>query len=245
MCVIGCQVESSEMVTVLSEPKILCTPCHIIPKTTTTAKNNGNEMVFTDKGLKYKSESDDSDSDVSMSTDSDGGVIENSSFGSDSGEEEEKNDKQDNNQQIEEDDDEVVKAIKLEKDKKRDHPPLISSEDFIVDICFHPEKDIIAVANIMGDVLVYAYNDEETNLLTSHELHLTACRAVEFDSEGRNMYTTAKDKAIMVTDFETGKLKKCYENAHDEPVYCLHCLDDNKIVTGKLPYIIGGVFQNQ
>lgn len=42
-----------------------------------------------------------------------------------------------------------------------------------------------------------------------------------------------QDKAIMATDVETGKLKKCYENAHDEPVYRLLCLDQNKIVTGE------------
>lgn len=41
-----------------------------------------------------------------------------------------------------------------------------------------------------------------------------------------------QDKAIMVTDVETGKLRQCYENAHDDPVYCLRPLDDNKIVTG-------------
>lgn len=37
----------------------------------------------------------------------------------------------------------------------------------------------------------------------------------------------------MATDVETGKLKKCYEDAHDEPVYRLLCLDENKIVTGE------------
>lgn len=30
----------------------------------------------------------------------------------------------------------------------------------------------------------------------------------------------------------SGKLQKCYEDAHDEPIYCLKCLDENKIVTG-------------
>lgn len=36
----------------------------------------------------------------------------------------------------------------------------------------------------------------------------------------------------MTTDVETGKLKNCIENAHEEPVYKLLCLDTNKIVTG-------------
>lgn len=37
----------------------------------------------------------------------------------------------------------------------------------------------------------------------------------------------------MAVDVETGKLKKCYENAHDEPVYRLLNLGNNKIVTGE------------
>lgn len=37
----------------------------------------------------------------------------------------------------------------------------------------------------------------------------------------------------MVADVESGKLKRCYENAHDEPVYSLKCLDSTKFVTGK------------
>lgn len=37
----------------------------------------------------------------------------------------------------------------------------------------------------------------------------------------------------MATDIETGKLKYCIESAHEEPVYRLLCLNNNKIVTGK------------
>lgn len=36
----------------------------------------------------------------------------------------------------------------------------------------------------------------------------------------------------MATDVETGKLKQCFENAHDDPVYKLLPLDSNKIVSG-------------
>ncbi|CAD0196199.1 unnamed protein product [Chrysodeixis includens] len=91
-----------------------------------------------------------------------------------------------------EDDDDVVKAIKAEKNKQRDHPPAISCEDFIVDISMHPSKNLIAIANIVGDVLLYEYNNEETKLVNTLELHLKACRDVEFDDEGTTLYSTAK-----------------------------------------------------
>lgn len=132
----------------------------------------------------------------------------------------------------EDDEDEVVKAIKAEKIKPRDHPPMINCEDFIVDISFSPTKNIIALASIVGDVLLYEYSNDENKLLSTMELHLKACRDIEFNHEGTTLFSTAKDKVILATDVETGKLKMCYEKAHDEPVYRLYCLDNNKIVTG-------------
>ncbi|KAL0894735.1 hypothetical protein ABMA27_013269 [Loxostege sticticalis] len=139
-----------------------------------------------------------------------------------------------NNSDDDDDDDgdEVVQAIKAEKNKVRDHPPPINCEDFIVDISFNPVKNLIALANIVGDVLLYEYSNEETKLVETFELHLKACRGVEFDDNGLTMYSTSKDKTIMATDVETGKLKKCYESAHDDPVYSMTCLGGEKIVTG-------------
>jgi hypothetical protein len=54
----------------------------------------------------------------------------------------------------EEEEDEVVKAIRREREKCREHPPDIQSEDFVVDISFHPQEDIIAAATITGDVIL-------------------------------------------------------------------------------------------
>lgn len=45
-------------------------------------------------------------------------------------------------------------------------------------------------------------------------------------------YFQFQDKVIIATDVETGKFKNCYEGAHDEPVYSMLCLDNNKIITG-------------
>ncbi|XP_013200488.1 WD repeat-containing protein 55 homolog [Amyelois transitella] len=185
------------------------------------------------------------DFDKNSSDESEDNESSNDSFGSDDGnegmeEEDEPNDdpcevKVEERSEInlnEDDDDEVVKAILAEKNKQRDHPPLITLEDFIVDISFSPIKNLIAVANIVGDILLYEYSNEETKLVSTLELHLKACRDVEFDDTGLSMYSTAKDKVIMITDVGTGKLKQCYENAHDEPVYKLLCLDNSKFVTG-------------
>jgi len=54
----------------------------------------------------------------------------------------------------EEEEDEVVKALRREREKCREHPPDIQSEDFIVDISFHPQREVIAAATITGDVIL-------------------------------------------------------------------------------------------
>lgn len=51
-----------------------------------------------------------------------------------------------------EEDDEVVKSIIRSQNRNTNHPPPITTEDHVVDICFHPNSDMIAIANIVGDV---------------------------------------------------------------------------------------------
>lgn len=133
----------------------------------------------------------------------------------------------------EEEEDEVIKAIRRENERQRDHPPTIQCEDFITDICFHPKEDIIAVASIIGDVVLYKYSNEENTLLNTLEMHTKACRDVEFDEDGKIMFSVAKDKSIMLTDVQTTKLINFFDDAHDSPIYCVRVLDSNLFMTGK------------
>lgn len=185
--------------------------------------------------LDFKNFDTDSSDDSSHDFNEDSEFDEDQQSSSEEGEEANSNNQEDkdkNDDNIDDDEDDVVKAIRAEKNRPRDHPPTITCEDFIVDISFHPSKNIIALANIVGDVLLYEYNNEETKLLNTLELHTKACRDIEFDDDGIVMFTTGKDKAIIATDVETRKLKQCIENAHEEPIYKLLSLDENKIVTG-------------
>uniref|UniRef100_A0A0K8WLR3 WD repeat-containing protein 55 homolog n=1 Tax=Bactrocera latifrons TaxID=174628 RepID=A0A0K8WLR3_BACLA len=131
-----------------------------------------------------------------------------------------------------EEDDETVRAIIAAIKKPRTAPPEIKLDDFITDICFHPERDIIALATITGDVCLYAYANEENTLLRNIEIHAKSCRDVEFTEDGRDLLTCSKDKSIMITDMETEKLKKFYESAHDEAINKLHIIDENLFSTG-------------
>ncbi|XP_053995868.1 WD repeat-containing protein 55 homolog isoform X2 [Hylaeus anthracinus] len=131
-----------------------------------------------------------------------------------------------------EEEDEVVKAIIRSKDAHTNHPPPITIEDHVVDICFHPNSDMIAVASIVGDVYLYKYSNTETELVSTLELHLKACRDIEFNESGTILFSTAKDLSIMLTDVETEKLTRLYENAHEEPIYTMTVIGAHVFATG-------------
>ncbi|CAD6996448.1 WD repeat-containing protein 55 homolog [Ceratitis capitata] len=132
----------------------------------------------------------------------------------------------------EDEDDETVRAMIAAIKKPRSVPPEIKLDDFITDVCFHPERDIIALATITGDVSIYEYANEGNTLLRNIEIHAKSCRDVEFTEDGRDLLTCSKDKSIMITDMETEKLKKFYESAHDEAINKLHVIDEHLFATG-------------
>ncbi|XP_043516741.1 WD repeat-containing protein 55 homolog [Frieseomelitta varia] len=131
-----------------------------------------------------------------------------------------------------EDEDEVVKAIIRSKNINTNHPPAITTEDHVVDICFHPNSNMIAVANIVGDIHLYKYNNTSTELMSTLELHLKACRDIEFNDSGTTLFSTAKDLCIMLTDVQTEKLIRLYEDAHEEPVYTMTVIGEHMFATG-------------
>ncbi|XP_037902837.1 WD repeat-containing protein 55 homolog [Hermetia illucens] len=132
----------------------------------------------------------------------------------------------------EEEDDDTVKAIIAAIKKPRFQPPEIKLDDFVTDISFHTDEDILAIATITGDVLLYKYSNEENTLLKSFEVHTKACRDIEFSEDGKILLSCSKDKSVMLTDVETGKLKKFYDNAHNSAIYTLYVVDENLFATG-------------
>jgi WD repeat-containing protein 55 len=128
--------------------------------------------------------------------------------------------------------DEVVKKILTELKKPRSKPPNITTEDFPTDLSFHPERNILAVGTVVGDILVYKYSNDENTLLSTHEVHSKAIRDIEFSIDGKDLYSAGRDKSIMITDMETGKLKRLWEPAHDDPIYTLTVIDENLIASG-------------
>jgi WD repeat-containing protein 55 len=132
----------------------------------------------------------------------------------------------------EEEDDEVIKAIISEIKKPRSKPPDIKTDDYVVDLSFHPQLDMLAVGTVAGDVVIYSYANEENTVKQSLEVHTKAVRCLEYSHDGKIILSTSRDKTIMITDCETGKLKRFWDDAHDEPVYSMHVLNENLFATG-------------
>ncbi|XP_041780118.1 WD repeat-containing protein 55 homolog [Anopheles merus] len=128
--------------------------------------------------------------------------------------------------------DEVIKAIISEIKKPRSKPPDIQTEDFVVDLSFHPCEDILAVGTSVGDVLMYRYANDANVLAATHELHTKAIRCVEFVPDGKSLISTGRERSIVVMDAETGKFKRFWESAHDEPVYSMTVLGEHLFATG-------------
>lgn len=133
----------------------------------------------------------------------------------------------------EEEEDDVIKAIIANTKTERTHPPDINIDDFVVDLSFHPEQDILAVGTMSGDTFIYKYTVDENTLVNTLELHTKAIRDIEFSMDGKTLYSTSKDRSILLSDFETGKFLRLYQDAHDQPVSRLNVFGETGFATGK------------
>lgn len=134
---------------------------------------------------------------------------------------------------MDDEEDDVVKAIIANTKTARTHPPDIITEEFVVDLSFHPQEDILAVGTLGGDILVYKYTNEENTLLTTLEMHTKAIRDIEFNDDGSTLFSASKDKSIVLSDVHTGKLKRFYDEAHTAPVYRMNVIDENLFASGE------------
>lgn len=152
--------------------------------------------------------------------------------GSGSGAQINENDDDDTDTAVDDEEDDVIKKILANTKTPRTHPPDINIDDFVVDLSFHPDNDILAVATMSGDAFVYKYSVDECQLVQTLELHTKAIRDIEFSLDGSVLYSTAKDKSILLTDVETGKFRREYAQAHTQPVSFMYIIDENMFATG-------------
>lgn len=187
---------------------------------------NPNEEIVIGTSSSDEDDSDDSDSDKEQDAENGAEGGEDSSTKNSAP----KRAVDDYDEEMEED--EVIKAIITEIKKPRSKPPDIKTDDFVTDLCFHPDQDILAVGTTTGDVIVYKFTNDECTIMNTHEAHTKSVRDVEFNADGDMLISTARDRSIMVTDVETGKLKRFWDDAHEEPVYTMSMITEHTFATG-------------
>lgn len=131
-----------------------------------------------------------------------------------------------------EDDDDVIAKILANTKTPRTHPPDINIDDYVVDLTFHPDQDILAAGTISGDALIYKYSVDGNVLVNTLELHVKAIRDIEFNYDGNVLFSASKDRSILLTDIESGKFIRCYEQAHEQPVTEMNVFDEHLFATG-------------
>ncbi|KXS18853.1 WD40 repeat-like protein [Gonapodya prolifera JEL478] len=102
----------------------------------------------------------------------------------------------------------------------------------VFDLAFHPTKDILAVGLLTGHLACYRYSDGATSELYNVKQHKKSCRSIGFSHDGTGLYSASKDKSLLLTDVETGKVLGRKKDAHESPVNILLTLSETMIATG-------------
>lgn len=119
-------------------------------------------------------------------------------------------------------------------DGEWDAPKDIKFDAIVVDLCFHPARNVIATGDIDGDIAIHSYaTGEENHLLMKLTHHKKSCRGLKFSApEGRKLFTISKDKSLQVIDMEKGAVSQAIKKAHSASPYSLLVVDENIVATG-------------
>uniref|UniRef100_A0A8C4R104 WD repeat domain 55 n=1 Tax=Eptatretus burgeri TaxID=7764 RepID=A0A8C4R104_EPTBU len=100
---------------------------------------------------------------------------------------------------------------------KLETPEDVSFEACVSSLSLHPQNDIFAAGDLDGDVFLYSYScfERGNRELWSSGHHQKACRDIAFSPSGRELFSTSKDKAILLFDVELGRLVQIVKKAHD------------------------------
>ncbi|XP_065202910.1 WD repeat-containing protein 55 homolog isoform X2 [Planococcus citri] len=128
--------------------------------------------------------------------------------------------------------DDILLMLRNGANSKKLQPPDILNDDAVTDISFSPTHDIIAVATAEGDIYLYSYDVENTQVALKYSAHMGSCRRIEFDDQGESIYSISDDKCIIVADANSGKFKNVFDDAHSHPIYSLLVINDNLFSTG-------------
>ncbi|XP_059080515.1 WD repeat-containing protein 55 homolog [Tigriopus californicus] len=127
----------------------------------------------------------------------------------------------------------IVALRQAKEQKERNAPPDITfRRSNVADISFHPQNDLIAVADMDGQITLFEYSNEKNVAKKKLQIHKKTVRSMEFDSSGRHLYSGSKDRSFKITDLETGQIKLKVSKAHESPLNRVRPVNEFICATG-------------
>lgn len=115
-----------------------------------------------------------------------------------------------------------------------DVPKDIKLNSSIIDINFHPKKNMIAAGTIDGPVYLYSYStDTENREVIAYEHYKKYCRTVKFSASGEYLFTGSQDTVIYAIDLETNSEYRKFCRTDGSPLYSMLPIDNYLLASGE------------
>ena len=109
--------------------------------------------------------------------------------------------------------------------------PDIYLDDHAMDIKFAPSNNILAVAQITGEVRIYAYSETEMDQVLLFNNHKESVRSLDYNPTGNILYCASKDCSFSV--ISNGCIEGVIKSAHKESINkIIHIENDHIVATG-------------
>jgi WD40 repeat protein len=100
-------------------------------------------------------------------------------------------------------------------------PPDLEFSTQVFGLNFSPTDDVVASGNIDGHVSLYHYATKGNKHLLTLRAHEKSVRALDFSTDGKQLFTVSRDKSIAQIDLNSGKVKWRQSKAHTCPINAL------------------------
>ncbi|XP_055934794.1 WD repeat-containing protein 55-like [Argiope bruennichi] len=124
----------------------------------------------------------------------------------------------------------------LEIEQKTEVPESINFKVNIVDIAFHPKRNLIATGLIDSSITLHSYgvgDVKNMELQTFDHHNKKPCRAVHFSASGEHLFTGAQDTTIGVVDLETNSVFRKFGREGGSPIYSILPIDNYLLASGE------------
>lgn len=113
----------------------------------------------------------------------------------------------------------------------------INTKSHIFSSAFHPNQNVLATAQVSGEVQLFSVSSSGAHKLTSVQLHDLAATKIKFFDSGSHAVTGSSDGTCIVIDTNLNKKWQsvaCMDDNDEDvvPISSLHVVDENVFISG-------------